>query len=310
MIDESLVDEKTGRKFYLAHPEQLRADDKLTFLLNLHGGGSFGAWQRLYFPAQDYVDRYRLVVATPTAATSEPMRRWVAEADDEHLRSVVEIVFERFGLHNIASFWLVGHSHGGMTSNRLLSTNYFAQRVDGWLSLSGGRFGRAELVEDFGPPLQPGQESRWPTPDGRRPMFTPPPVPTADLSFIFATGEHEIVVLPGTSPWAAKYGAGPRRRLADVVDVEPGQTYDKVRAGRSSKSWGLEPKPGTAEVYVYPDAQGGWVVADVVRLDKGHTEGLEPNITEELVKMMISAPGGKARTLLDGAPSSAAAAPI
>jgi hypothetical protein len=295
MIDESVVDEKTGRKFYLAYPGPLGSDDRVTFLLNLHGGGSFGAWQRLYFPAQGYVDRHHLVVATPTAATSEPMRRWVAGADDEHLRNVVQIVFERFGLDNITSFWLVGHSQGGMTSNRLLSTDYFAQRVDGWLSLSGGRFGQAEVVADFGPPLQPGQASRWPTPDGRRPRFTPPPLPTTDLSFIFATGEHEIVALPDTSPWADRYGAGLRRRLADVIDSEPGQTYDKQRAGRSSVSWGLEPKPGTAEIYIYPDTQGGWLVADVVRLDKGHTEGLEPNITEELVKMMVSAPGGKAR---------------
>jgi hypothetical protein len=35
------------------------------------------------------------------------------------------------------------------------------------------------------------------------------------------------------------------------------------------------------------------VVADVVRIDKGHTEGLEPRITEELVKLMLSARGGK-----------------
>src|SRR5438874_3357336 len=110
MINESVVDEGTGRKFYLAHPDRPGPDEGLTFLLNLHGGGSFGAWQRLYFPAQDYVDRYRLVVATPTAATAEPMRRWIAEADDEHLRNVVEIVFEHFGLARIASFWLVGHS--------------------------------------------------------------------------------------------------------------------------------------------------------------------------------------------------------
>jgi pimeloyl-ACP methyl ester carboxylesterase len=297
MIDESVVDEKTGRKFYLAHPGQPGSDDHLTFLLNLHGGGSFGAWQRLYFPAKDYVDRYGLVVATPTAATAEPLRRWMPEADDEHLRNIVQIVFERFGLDRVVSFWLVGHSQGGMTSNRLLSTDYFAQRVDGWLSLSGGRFGQAEVVQDFGPPLQPGQKSRWPTGDGRRPRFTPPPLPTTDLSFIFATGEHEIANLPGTSPWADRFGAGRRRRLADVVDTEAGQTYDKERAGRSSKSWGLEPKPGTSEVYVYPDAQGGWVIADVVRLDKGHTEGLEPNITEELVKMMVNAPGGKAQRL-------------
>jgi hypothetical protein len=39
------------------------------------------------------------------------------------------------------------------------------------------------------------------------------------------------------------------------------------------------------------------VIADVVRLDKGHTEGLEPKITETLVKLMAEAPGGKARAL-------------
>jgi hypothetical protein len=35
------------------------------------------------------------------------------------------------------------------------------------------------------------------------------------------------------------------------------------------------------------------VVADVVRIDKGHTEGLEPKATEELVKLMLAARGGK-----------------
>ena len=39
------------------------------------------------------------------------------------------------------------------------------------------------------------------------------------------------------------------------------------------------------------------MIADVVRLDKGHTEGLEPRITETLVAMMTAAPGGKARAL-------------
>ena len=43
-------------------------------------------------------------------------------------------------------------------------------------------------------------------------------------------------------------------------------------------------------------APDGRVIADVVRLDKGHTEGLEPRITEELIKLMVSAPGGKLRT--------------
>jgi hypothetical protein len=39
------------------------------------------------------------------------------------------------------------------------------------------------------------------------------------------------------------------------------------------------------------------VVADVVRIDKGHTEGLEPKVTEAIVKLMVSAKGGKARAL-------------
>jgi hypothetical protein len=35
------------------------------------------------------------------------------------------------------------------------------------------------------------------------------------------------------------------------------------------------------------------VIADVLRIDKGHTEGLEPNITRRIVELMCSAQGGK-----------------
>ena len=70
-----------------------------------------------------------------------------------------------------------------------------------------------------------------------------------------------------------------------------------MREGKSTPAWGLSPRPGTAQVYVYPNAKGGKVIADVVRLDKGHTEGLEPKVTEELIKLIVSAPGGKARNL-------------
>jgi hypothetical protein len=45
---------------------------------------------------------------------------------------------------------------------------------------------------------------------------------------------------------------------------------------------------------VYPGTRDGWIVADIVRLDKGHTEGLEPNVTETLLQMIVAAPGGKA----------------
>jgi hypothetical protein len=55
--------------------------------------------------------------------------------------------------------------------------------------------------------------------------------------------------------------------------------------------------PGTAEVFEYLKCKDGRVVADVVRIDKGHTEGLEPKVTEAIVKLMVSAKGGKARAL-------------
>jgi hypothetical protein len=80
-----------------------------------------------------------------------------------------------------------------------------------------------------------------------------------------------------------------------VVDTEAGQVWDKIREGHSTPQWGLLPRPGTAQIYVYPGARDGRLIADVVRLDKGHTEGLEPHITEELVTMMVAAPSGKLR---------------
>jgi pimeloyl-ACP methyl ester carboxylesterase len=285
----SAVDEQTGRKFYLDDPDDLHPGEKVTFILNLHGGGSVGNWQRLYFPAVDYKNQYRLVVATPSAATKEPSRRWVGEADDAHLHNIVRYVFDKYGVENIRAFWLAGHSQGGMTSSRLLHEDPFLQdRVDGWLSLSGGRIGPAERAPNAGPPVRPGQELNLGA--IRRPPAGPPPV---EMSHIFTVGEHEIASLPETSPWAEKYGAGPRERRPDIVDTEAGQIYDTGRVDISTKEWGLHPAPGTAQEWVYPGAKDGRVIADVVRLNKGHTEGLEPHVTEELIRLLVSAPGGK-----------------
>ena len=99
--------------------------------------------------------------------------------------------------------------------------------------------------------------------------------------------------LPETSTWAAKYNCGPRRKPEAIVDTKAGYVYDSTRQNPPNPSWGLLPAPGKAHVYVYPDCKDGRVVADVVRIDKGHTEGLEPNITEELIKLMLSATGSK-----------------
>ena len=285
------VDQESGRKFFLDEPDNLKEGEKLTFLLNLHGGGSHGIWQHLYFPAHDYKNKYRLVVATPTAKTKEPMRHWIAEADDQWLQDIVNFVCDKYGEDNIKSFWLVGHSQGGMTSNRLLKTDFFTSRVDGWLSLSGGRIGPVELPASFfegrDRPL-PALDPDGPAP-GRAVMLD------CDISFIFSTGGHEIVKLPEISPWAEKYNAGPRVRMPDVVDTEKGQVTGAT-PGRGP-SWGREARPGTAEVYVFPNARGNRVIADVVRIDKGHTEGYEPKIAEELIRMMVAAPGGKLAVL-------------
>jgi hypothetical protein len=281
------VDEATGRKYFLDQPEDLKPGEPVTFILNLHGGGSVGQWQHLYFPAHDFADRYRLVVATPSCATKQPMRLWIGEADDAHLRNIVDAVVARYGAANIARFWLAGHSQGGMTSNRLLNDKYWQDRVDGWLSLSGGRIGPIALPDSFfgNRPLP-----QFPAGAARPGMATPP---DADFSFIFTTGELEMVELPQTSPWADKYGAGPRVRGPDIIDDQPGQVWDTTREGNSTPAWGLKPRPGVAQQWSYPGAAGGRVVADVVRLDKGHTEGLEPNVTEALLRMMVGAPGGK-----------------
>ena len=131
------VEPRTGRKFFLDFPCDRQPGEKLTFVLNLHGGGSIGNWQRHYFPIMDLKEKYRLVVATPSGV----VRAWDPGNDDEHLRNIVALVYEQFGAENIKAFWLAGHSQGGQTSNRLLLEDFYRDRLTGWVSLSGGRLG-------------------------------------------------------------------------------------------------------------------------------------------------------------------------
>ncbi|MGH6964949.1 MAG: hypothetical protein ACREE0_10735 [Phenylobacterium sp.] len=288
------VDPKTGRKFWLDYPCDLKPGDKVVFILNIHGAGSIGQWERHYFPAFDYKDKYKLVVATPTAATERPMapgtpgvRVWVAEADDAHLQNISDLVIDAFGARNIKAFWLAGHSQGGITSNRIVCSPYFANKVDGVLSLSGGRIGGVQMNPQFGPPKPDG------SPPAARPMGAAmsPTLPACAISHIYETGEYEIVSLPQTSTLAEKYGCGARVEKPDLVDDKAGYVWDYARQGY--KVWGMKARPGTSKAWVYPKCKDGRLVADVERMDKGHTEGLEPKVTEELVKMIVAAPGGK-----------------
>lgn len=280
------------RRYFLDYPCDLKPDEKVTVVLSLHGGGSYGNWQRHYFPILDQVDKYRLVVITPNA----PPRRWTAEADDAYLQTLVTNIVDEIGPANVKSFWLAGHSQGGMTSRRIVCSEFFVDKVDGFLSLSGGRIGGSpgRPPGGFGPAPQAGAAAAA-TPTPPAPPATPPapaPDPACDFSHIYATGEYEIAALPETSSWATKYGCGPRERRT-FDDVKAGYIYDTSRQNPPTKAWGRPAAPGKSEVFEFAGCSGGRVVADVVRIDKGHTEGLEPVITEEIVRLMTKARGGK-----------------
>ncbi len=286
------VESKTGRNFFLDYPCDLKAGEKVTFILSLHGAGSIGNWHRHYFPLIDYKDKYRLVVATPTSSvvpnSNPPSHVWNAEGDDAYLQNIVDLVYAQAKEKNIKikSFWLVGHSQGGATSSRLIRTEFFKDKVDGFLSLSGGRVGGSPGRGDFGRGAAAGAGRA-----GGRGPATPPALPSNDFSFIYETGEHEMDTkgMPEASAWAEKEGCGARVRKADVVDSKAGYVYDGRPQTNPSDAWGRLPRPGAAEVFAYPGCKDGRLVYDVVRIGKGHTEGLEPHVTEELVKLMLSA---------------------
>jgi hypothetical protein len=288
------VEPKTNRKFFLDYPCNLKHGEKVTFILSLHGFGSYGNWQRNYFPLMDYKDKYRLVIATPNS----PTQSW-SNKDDEYLQNIVSLVYEQVGKENIKAFWLVGHSQGGMTSNRLVRTDFFKERVDGWLSLSGGRLGANPGRGDFSNLAARGPAPATPAPAAGR-GATPNPAgaaaalrepPANEFSFIYETGQMEMDAkgLPETSAWAEKLGCSARVRKADVVDTTGGLVFDTRNQNPASTGWGRLPRPGSAEVFEYPHCKGGRIVADVIRMDKGHTEGLEPHVTEALIKLMLSA---------------------
>ena len=289
------VEMKTRRTYFLDYPCDLKADEKVTLVLSLHGAGSYGNWQRHYFPIVDYKDKYRLVIATPNS----PTHVW-SDVDDVYLQNIVTALVDQIGRQNIRAFWLVGHSQGGLTSNRIVRAEFFSSIVDGWLSLSGGRLGgspgRAGNFGVGGGAAAPGrgaaQGGRGTPPAG---FTTATELPSSDFSFIFTTGEREMDEkgVPAASQWATKLACGAKGAAAEIVDTQAGYIYDRSRQNPPNPSWGLLPRPGTAKMAVYPNCKDGRVVADVVRLEKGHTEGLEPNVTEALVKLMVSAKGGK-----------------
>jgi pimeloyl-ACP methyl ester carboxylesterase len=291
-----VTDIATGRNYFLDYPCNLQQGEEVMFVLNLHGGGSIANWQRHYFPIFDFKDKYRIIVATPSGV----VRAWLPDNDDAHLENIVNFVYQKFSNVKINSFWLVGHSQGGQTSNRLImEKDFIKDRLTGWVSLSGGRLGsersaiRATISRDTPPPSATNSSSgNAPRPGGL--VANAEVLPDYAFSHIYTSGQHEIpkeknLELPENSPWAAKLGCDARARKGDVVDTKAGYVYDSREQSNRNAIWGLDPGPGTAEVYQFPNCDNGHIVADIVRLDKGHTEGLEPNVTEAIIKLMLSA---------------------
>lgn len=292
-----VVEMKTRRPYFLDYPCDLKPGEKVMFVLSLHGGGSYGNWQRHYFPLMDFKEKYRLVVATPNS----PIRVW-SEADDDYLHNIVDFVTAQVGKDNIKSFWLVGHSQGGATSNRIVRTDFFKTRVDGFLSLSGGRIGGSPGRADFAKSIRPEGAPAPAVPasmarpqNAQATAARPATLPDGDFSHIFSTGRREVDEkgIPESSEWASKYGCGKRSPAREVSDVNAGYIYDGSRINEMRPAWGLLPAGGKAEIFAFSGCKEGRIVADVARLEKGHTEGYEPAITEELIKMMVSASGGK-----------------
>jgi pimeloyl-ACP methyl ester carboxylesterase len=262
------VEPKTGKPFYLDYPCDLEPGEELTFILNIHGGGSLSNWQRHYFPAFDFKDRYRLIVASPAAGDPAANGSWNLANDREFLDNVFTYVYDTFSGHDIKAFWLVGHSQGGMVSRQLACSEPYRSKITGFVSLTGGRVGSAG---------GPGGAA---------------PLPDCEFSHIFSAGEHEAagMNLPETSLWAEHLGCDARvRQRPNLADTQPGYVYDSREANLANMrlSWGRFPRPGTTEWYVYPNCRDGRIVADLIRIDKGHTEGLEPRVTEQILKLML-----------------------
>jgi hypothetical protein len=221
------VERKTRRTYFLDCPAGYKPGDKVNLVLSLHGGGSYANWTRHYAPFMDVKDKYKLVIMTP----GSPTRSWTAE-DDQYLHNIVDSVVGAVGKANVERFIIAGHSQGGATSTRVICTDYFKDKVDVRISLSGGRNGTTiPAGRGFGagglPVYQqvPGQPAAAPAGPGGGAGGPPggggggggPPGggaasasnPTCDFSTIYTAGEYENAPAEA-SPIAERFGCKPR----------------------------------------------------------------------------------------------------
>jgi hypothetical protein len=145
-------------------------------------------------------------------------------------------VSEQIVASNIKAFWLTGHSQGGTTSNRLLRTEFSKTRVDGWLSLAGGRLGANPGRVSLGiTPAAPATGSTGTASGTTAATAALATLPDADFSFIFTIGRHEMDEkgLPAESEWAKKYSCGSR---------------EAARERRHERGLRVRPEPSDSDV--------------------------------------------------------------
>ena len=307
-VPDNAVEPKSGRKFVLQYPCDLKKGEKVTLILNIHGFGSSSQYQHVLGAGASGTEIASAYGRLGTEVLLFEMLDRVLPTEDADISKVAA---RAFGKQNIKSFWLAGHSQGGATGQRIVCSDFFKTKVDGFFSLSGGRVGGSTTRNAVynapapGAPVPasvPAQGGIGATPPaGAAPPAPPAPQPnaagpmTCDYSHIYDSGEYEIAAMPTVSAVADKFGCKTREARPDLVDTAPGYVWDPSRQNPTRIGWGRQPHPGTAKMWVWKGCKGGRVVADVLRLDKGHTEGLEPKVTEEIVKLIVSAPGGKAQ---------------
>jgi hypothetical protein len=288
----NVTEPKTGRKFFLDYACGLVPGERALFILNVHGIGGNANWQRHYFPALDYKDTYRLIVATGKSAEIN----FRAANDDEYIAGIIDYVAKSFEKVDLR-FWLAGHSAGGGYSRSwMCKPSALSDRIVGSVSLAGGRIGGM----GSGFPAEAAASLRRsgiaPAGDGGTPPAPPgapgSPPTCGELSHIYSTGDIDSLggnPVPETSTLAESLSCGERVRHSDIVDTEGGHVYDARDREPPLPGWGKEARPGTTEVYEFPDCRDGRVIADLIRLEKGHTEGLEPKVTEQILKLMVRA---------------------
>jgi hypothetical protein len=202
----SATDPATGRKFFLDDPDDLKDGEEVVFILNLHGGGSVGMWQHEYFPAYQFRNQYRLVVATP-GRNKEP--RGAGSRPTTRPANIVEYVFDRYGVQRIGSFWLAATAgrHDVQTAPG-----------NGLLQAARGRMAEPQAAGRVGARRQRraswGARPRVPPP-GQGPVPGPAAIPDCEMSFIFAIGQHDCLVAQilalGREVWGGAACAPARR---------------------------------------------------------------------------------------------------